>query len=168
MVEFLSTKPFALPIAVTSAAEEDVDEGTVEVSFTAGDVFLEHEDGQAYRLSWTADEPDAGRGRVLPVGKYRLRTYRVLAQAGEQPWHISVTAPTIKQIEVLEGETIGIEIDPSIQLSTHVGHGRGMVNLSGEKRAGLTIYRGQKRIPMGFRLLDAHGKQLSSGPMAYG
>ncbi|MFT7678736.1 MAG: hypothetical protein ACI8QC_002733 [Planctomycetota bacterium] len=168
MIAFLESKPFEMPIAVTSAAEEDVDEGTVEVSFAAGDLFLEHEDGQAYRLSWSADESEEGRGRVLPVGEYRLRTYRILAMAGEQPWHISVTKPTIKKVQVLEGEVTEIDIDPDIHLSTRVGRGMGMVNIAGEQRAGLTIYRGQQRIPMGYSLLDADGEQVAEGSMAYG
>lgn len=168
MIAFLESKPLELPIALTSPAEEDVDEGSVQVSFAAGDLFLEHEDGQAYRLSWSADEADEGRGRVLPVGEYRLRTYRILGMDGDQPWHISATKPTIKKIQVLEGETTNIEIDATIHLSTRVGHGMAMVNISGEKRAGLTIYRGQKRIPMGYSLLDAHGKQVAKGSLAYG
>ena len=168
MIAFLESKPLELPRAVTSAAEEDVDEGTVEVSFAAGDLFLEHEDGQAYRLPWSADEAEDGRGRVLPVGNYRLRTYRILGMDGDQPWHISATKPTIKRIEVLEGETTVIDIDQTIHLSTRVGHGMAMVSISGEERAGLTIYRGQQRIPMGYRLLDADGKQVAKGSLAYG
>jgi hypothetical protein len=43
-----------------------------------------------------------------------------------------------------------------------------MVQITGAKGAGLTIYRSRSRIPIEYRLLDADKKELAAGKMKYG
>ena len=168
LVAYLESKPLALPEVIDSSGDVTADSGTLTVPFAAGDLFVESAEGLAYRLSWTKGEAEGARTRSLPEGVYKLRTYRILGEKEGESWHISGTAPTIREIEVLAGENVAVDIDQRITLKPRIRRSSVSTAIGGDKGAGVTIYRGQKRIDMGYRLMDDDGEQVASGSMRYG
>ncbi len=168
LIAYLEDEPLALPEIVDTSGDASKDSGTLTVSFDAGELFLEDSDGLAYRLSWKKGEDKKARARSLPIGEYRLRTYRILGEKDGDSWHISGTAPTIREIEVLPGETVNIDVDQRITLKPRAGRSNVSTGIVGDKGAGVSIYRGQKRIDMGYRLVNKRGEQVAAGSMRYG
>ena len=168
LIEYLVAKPLDLPHVIRSASAPEKGAGTLTVGFREGDLFLENEDGRAYRLSWTCAEPMSNRTRSLPAGVYRLRTYRICGQKNGESWHISGTAPTVRKITVRAGENVAVDIDERITLKKRIGKRSVSVGIGGDKGVGLTIYREQKRIDMGYRLMNRANDKLAAGSMRYG
>ena len=130
----------------------------------AGEVFLQDEDGLLFRLRWAAGETDGKR--VLAPGTYRLKGYRVV----RGDWFVSASAGD-RELELEEGRTTELEIDPSIRFKLRAkrnGH-KSMLSMTilGEQRMGLSIYRAGKRIPVAYTVL-AGGEEVASGTMRYG
>ncbi len=143
-------------------------DGLVTVSFAAGDLFLSDAEDHAYRLSWNADEPQAERRRALPAGSYRLRTYRIVRTEGGERWHVSATAPSLRRIEVRAGETTHVELDDTIAIHSRLSDTQAGMNIQGDSGAGLSIYRGAKRIPIDYRVRDEADVVVATGTMRYG
>lgn len=120
------------------------------------------------RLSWEEGE-DPGGPRALPEGRYTLVGYRILADdAAGKPWHVSATGASIRKIVIESGANESLDIDESIRIESRVHAGRIQVAIRGEHGAGLSIYKEGRRIPLGYRLLDAAGAELGSGSIEYG
>lgn len=155
--------PEEVPAAPPSLAEGL---GAVVPSFEQGDLFLTNADGFAFRLSWTGDEEE--RPRALPAGKYVLKTYRIVRDEDDERWHVSATRPTIQAVEVQAGATTTVEIDDSIRISSKLNGDQAQMMISGDSNAGLSIYRGGKRIPIDYRILGDDDSLVASGRMRYG
>ena len=117
------------------------------------------------RLRWGSG--DAPRGRAVPAGEYTLAGYRVVR--GE--WMISAAAGREK-LQLEPGETVALEIEPKVRVKLAPTVARDGARLAmtilGEGKAGLTIYRAGRRIPIEYALEDAAGEVLASGTMRYG
>lgn len=168
MIEYLTAKPLALPRSISQAQAPKHGEGTLSSNLPAGELFLENRKRETFRLSWIQGEPEEGRQRSLPAGKYRLRTYRVERELDGQLWHTSATAKNIGLVTVVAGENTRLEIDQKIKLEANVFHGKAQMVIKGQKGAGLSIYRDSTRLPIDYRLMGASGEQLASGSMNYG
>ncbi|MDA1266073.1 MAG: hypothetical protein O2816_13415 [Planctomycetota bacterium] len=167
--KWFESKPVSLPQVVGRAPKQLAEgEGLVETDLQRGAILLVNEDGEHVRLSW---EGEAGedRGRALPVGTYHLTGYRVLATADDgTAWHLSATKPKLREIEVVAGETLELEIDQRVHLSLNQTAKRVNVAVMGDGHAGLSVYKAGRRIPLGYRLLDADGKSVAKGDLRYG
>jgi len=136
----------------------------VTTTFGEGEVFIQNEGGELFRLRWKKDQ--IGEERLLPPGTYRLKGYRIV----RGDWFVSTTSGS-RAVQLEQGETTELEIEPRV----HVGltakslHGKTHLQMTilGENRMGLTIYRGGARIPMRYSV-EADGEELASGTMRYG
>ena len=173
MIAYLSETPLPLPSAIESSATGlDTGTGTLTPEFERGALFLRNEADEVVRLSWNEedggeadDEPSA---RALPAGEYRLVSYRILRDDGTDRWHISSTGAAIKKFRIDEGADYAFELDETIQISSRLSGGRAQMMISGENRAGLSIYKNGRRIPIGYRVWGSGGEELTSGDMNYG
>lgn len=135
-------------------------------SFERGAVLLRASDGHLLRLTW--EDGGAERTRRLAPGKYELVGYRLLARAADVTWHVAATA-TKKKPLVLEAERVTtLEIDPTITVEERVQRDGLQVAVLGQDRAGLSIYRAGKRIPLAFRRLGEGGAVRGEGKITYG
>jgi len=120
------------------------------------------------RLSWE-DGGEPGEPRALPEGRYTLVGYRILADdADGKPWHVSATGASIREVVIRGGANESLDVDETIRMESRVHAGRIQVAIRGEHGAGLSIYKESRRIPLGYRLLDASGAELGSGSIEYG
>ena len=168
MIEYLQSKPLELPTPLTKKTRMRTGEGTLSSNIPRGDLFLTDAHGKSFRLSWATRGDAAPKPRTLPAGKYRLRTYRIEREKEGVSWHISATAHTIQEVEVLAGKNVTVKIDARIHMTSHVRGKRAMMSIVGAKHAGLSIYRAQSRIPVKYRVLDRDKNELASGAMTYG
>jgi hypothetical protein len=143
-------------------------EGSVSSSFKAGVVMLENVKRESFRLSWTKGESGKQRLRSLPAGEYRLRTFRIEELLDGQLWHISASAPNIQRVLVREGEHLTLELESNIKMKSKLKGKAVMMGISSSNGAGLSIYRDGVRIPISYKVLDAHGKPEAKGSMNYG
>src|SRR5262249_29701872 len=139
--------------------------------------------GEHYRLEWPqaqpapsadpADRARSDRRRALPPGEYTLTGYRVVRRdAKSVEWFLSATGPNLRRLIVRAGEEQHVPVDETIHV-TGGAHpdGRGVeiqVMIAGEKGSGLSIYRGGRRIEIGYRLADAQKQELARGTLNYG
>lgn len=184
MIVFLKSGELKPPRAVASApGKEATGAGFLAASFAEGTLFLTSSAGEHYRLEWPkpgpppaagrAPPPAADRRRALPPGEYTLTGYRVLRRdAKGVEWFLSATGPAIRRLAVRAGEDQRVQVDETIRLTggAHPEGGRVEIHLTvaGEKGSGLTLYREGKRIDIGYRLVDARGKELARGTLEYG
>lgn len=168
MIEFLKSKPYDLPTAITVEAPMDEDEGTLTANFPAGELFLTSSEGESFRLSWNSESKQKPTPRTLPAGKYTLRTYRIQREHEGVEWHVSATAPKIQVIEVIAGQNVIVKVNEGITITSGIKGHMGSMNIVGAPRVGLSIYRDQKRIPIDYRVLSKDGEQLAKGSMRYG
>lgn len=169
MVEYLRGKSLPTPLAVEEAPGTlAAGHGTLTPSFLRGDLFLVDDAGRSHRLSWSGDEGDSERRRALPAGDYALRTYRIVRDVEGVTWHVSASAPRIRGVRVVAGEDARFDVSASIRLRSRVAGGQARMTIQGDAKAGLTIYRAGKRIPIDYRITDEGGATLASGAMRYG
>jgi len=162
-------KPLPLPRVVDAKSEPGAGEALVVPSFERGAALLRGADGNLVRLSWEDEDARTDPERALAVGRYTLVGYRLLARDPEhETWHVSASAVKGVELDVQPGRTNTLEIDPTIQIvARKQGEGLG-VSVQGAGGAGLSIYAEGKRIPLGFRRLDAQGRTLAEGKIQYG
>ena len=184
LIECLKSGVLEAPRAVTSAEHKDGDEvGFITPNFDEGSVLLRNPDGAYVRLDWqrrdrggsgsTNGAAEADRRRPLTAGKYALTNYRITRRDAEgHEWFISATGKMIRQIEVVAGQEQRMEVKAEIAMNCRARPIREgidvQVTIVGEHHAGLTIYRDGQRIPLGFVVRDADGKELTTSPMKYG
>jgi hypothetical protein len=145
-------------------------EGALVPGFERGAALLRDPGGKVWRLSW--EEPEAAgadRRRALPAGSYELVGYRLIRadQAGVA-WHVSATGPNGRAIEVAAGKEARLELNPTIRIGKRLQGKRLAVEVRGEEKMGLSIYRDGRRVPIAFRLLDERGREVDSGKIEYG
>lgn len=172
LVQFFKSGSLDGPVSVHEAPDKNAEDvGYVVPSFEEGVLFLTDEEGQIFRLSWEQRQGEVtpkDRRRALPSGEYRLTSYRILDRSTEDMWHIAATAKRIVDVKIVSGETEEIEIDRSIKLGQRFGQGMIFMSVQGMKKAGLSIYKNERRIPMGWQLNDRDGKEVQSGKINYG
>lgn len=140
--------------------------------FDEGSLFLRDDKGALVRLAWESRgdaSREANRGRKLPAGKYTLLGYRLVdrSRAGEV-WHVSGTGTKRKPIEIPAHGQIALGVPHEISVKQRFdGESAGM-EIRGAHAAGLSIYKNGARIPIGYRVLDAGGAELTQGSMNYG
>jgi len=121
-------------------------------------------------LVWTA--ADAVRTRALPPGEYRLRTTRLERVEDGAHWFVSSTAAPGAARRVAAGETLRLDVDPTVVFRGRVQKKHGKLHLGfvlqGRDGRGLSIYRADKRVPVTYRVVDSAGNELASGTMNYG
>lgn len=143
--------------------------GYVTTDLGAGALMLVDEDEQHLRLSWESDAADSDGRRALPAGRYSLTGYRVLATDEDgAAWHLSATKPRLREIEVVAGKTIEVEIDRRVHLVQTLTRSRANVGVQGDGHAGLSIFKDGKRIALAYRVLDARDHELVAGELRYG
>lgn len=166
--------------------------GYLVPSFSEGSVFLKDVRGEFWRVAWEkldtkkkrsgqtrtpvnpGGAPTASRTRAVPPGVYTLVGYRIVRhdKRGVR-WFISATAPRgVKRIAVVSGVKKTLKIDDRVQVSckaraTRMGV-RIMMVVAGEADSGVSIYRGTRRITIGYRVTDARGGAVAKGQMEYG
>jgi hypothetical protein len=130
-------------------------------------MFLREDEGDAvYRLAWTDAESE--RPRAIPAGTYRVVGYRIQrVDENGTPWHLSATGNSIAKLTLTPGATGQVDIDATVHVKKRFHAGRVAMAITGQK-AGLTIYKEGKRIPVRFRLADGEGTELAAGKMNYG
>lgn len=169
LIEYLKSTPLPLPeVAERATGELPARTGAVTASFLRGELFLENTSGKLFRLSWSGEEPREERALALPAGKYKLKTYRIVRELEGETWHVSATDSEIREVVVPAEKRIRVEIDDSVLI---VGKRRGagaQLKIEGDAGAGLSVYRGGRRIPIEFRVVDRTGKVLEHGRMRYG
>ncbi len=147
--------------------------------FDTGAVLLLDAKDKAYRLSWESgmaerkpDETkpdDPSRVRALPPGDYRMVGYRLMRKAASgETWWASATGQPIRRLALRAGETAVLEIDPTVHVRGRSSRTSVNVDVKGEGKSGLSLYREGKRIDLRFRLLDAEGKERTAGTIHYG
>lgn len=157
-------------VGLTALTHED-EIGFVEVNFSEGSLLLTDSAGSFLRVPWEkTGQGDTPKGKLaVPEGNYTLVSYRILDRSREgEVWHLSATARSIMEIEVQAGEIAKVEIDPTIHIKQ--GFKRGMVSMSvsGMEKAGLTIYKNGKRIPMDWKLVAGEDESVADGKINYG
>ena len=169
MQDALAAKPLPLPTPVTTAPRELAsDMAVLTPSFEKGALLLAAADGRRFRLSWE-EESGADRRRALPAGAYTLVGYRIVAaDAAGKLWHVSASGPKLRKLDLPAGSERTLEIDPSIRIMKRVVGEQLQVAVQGDDKAGLTIYKEGKRIPLGFELRSEDGAPRGAGQVRYG
>jgi len=152
--------------------DQDKTLGWITPSFEQGALLLADDEGRFFRLSWGELDKEAGgredKRRALPAGKYVLAGYRIVERdADKAEWHVSATARKIRSVRVEAGVVQRIEIDATIRIGKRLKGKKIAMQIRGQ-RAGLSIYKQGRRIPIGYRLNGAGGDVLVSGAMRYG
>ena len=135
---------------------------------------MQNSAGKLVRLSWAPAGEDSKKLRALPPGTYTVKGYRLMQQDERgNAWHISTTSPAgIGSFTLRPGSTYHLAIAPTIHIHAKGALRKGsrivQASITGEKHAGLSIYREGKRIPMGYTISDQSGNQLEKGAMKYG
>lgn len=169
MQRALAAKPLPLPEPITTAPRELArDMAALTPSFERGALLLAAADGRRFRLSWE-EGAGADRRRALPAGAYTLVGYRIVAaDAGGRLWHVSASGAKLRELDLPAGTERTLAIDPTIRIMKRVAGGELQVTVQGDDKAGLTIYREGKRIPLGFELSGADGARRGAGQVRYG
>ncbi len=173
----LESKPYPLPTVVDRVPRDATPKhGAVLPGWKEtdqGSLFVKNAKGDLLRLSWESRQGSAAAklgGRMLPAGKYELVGYRVVRKSEDgTTWHLSGTGHGIAEIVVPDGGTVKapdvafVGAGKSLRNNGHVG-----MAFQGLHGCGLTVYKEGKRIPAGYRILSADGKELASGKITYG
>lgn len=125
-------------------------------------------DEEEFRLSWEGPT-SAAAGRSIPEGSYEVSGYRIGAtdDLGVE-WFLAATQPFMREIEVIEGETLHVEIDPRVHLALDSTETRANVKVHGDDDAGMTIYRDGRRLPLDVRVATPDGTTVTQASFEYG
>ena len=121
------------------------------------------------RLVWKKGEK--GKSVSIPAGRYRIRNYNILKHKDGEVWTLSGSGPRGKTVTVRKGEATRIEIDDRIKLMSSAKRMRGKINVTscflGDSRMGLTLMRGEKRVPFE-ATIHAGERQVGRSTLRYG
>lgn len=141
----------------------------VKSDLGAGSIILAGPDGDV-TLSWAA--ADEARERLLPAGTYRLRTTRSERSQGDEHWFVSSTGPAGKPRRFAAGAVETIKVDDSVRFEGRAKRESGELQLNFMIAAadgrGLSVYRDDRRVDVGYEVLDRKGGVLATGTMNYG
>jgi len=172
LVAYLKSSQLERPATISSLARPSSRGlGWVESTIPDGELFLENAAGKLFRLTWQPGQKDRRRG--LHPGEYKVRGYRIRKKDAQGTgWHISVASAGFRKLVVRAKQDAKIDIQPTIVMNCRVRRGHHKVTVQttvqGAADSGLTIYRRGNRIPLHYRLTNADGKAVASGPMRYG
>lgn len=169
MIEYLSGTGLTRPTLIDKAPTERKTVALVTAPFDAGTITLAGPDGDV-TLLWNHGEGTQARG--IPAGAYRLRTTRVELAQGKKIWFISSTGAARDVRDYKQGATTSLPFPSQVHFTCRAKRkgkalslGMGIKDASGQ---GLSIYRGSKRLTVGYAVLDAKGKELATGTMNFG
>ena len=173
MIAWLKTQK---PVRRVDAPSESKDQGSVVTTLETGSILLAPvKKGEPIRLVWK--EGDKGQSRPVPPGTWRVAHYAIEKTHQGALWILSGSGPNGPTVTVTAGRESKIEIDPRVhQEFTTLSAGERLtmaLNLKGEHSMGLSILDASRdgidrRVPVTYALLDANGKELSTGAMTYG
>ena len=118
--------------------------------------------------------PDMESPPHLDPGAYRLIGYRIRrSDESDTPWFLSATAVSGERLEISAGKSTQLAIAPSVTVILTAQRDDRSALLSLSMRGPLaspsiTIYKGGKRVPLRYEVLDAQQRVLASGDMQYG
>ncbi len=126
--------------------------------------------GRDFRLSW--EDPKATRNS-LPAGEYVVKSYRIIKEAPDgQIWHFSASKGSIKPLTIVAGKDSRLDLSSTIIMNSRMDTSQAdtqiRMEIQGENKSGLTIYRAGKRIPMAYEITGADGVLKATGTMGYG
>ena len=178
MIAFLKSGALQAPRVVSTAPSKAADRvGFITPGFDEGTLFLKSAASEHYRLEWAGKAGESGaaadRRRAVPAGEYALVGYRIIRRDAQgTTWFISATGSNLRRLTVQASEEQQASIDETIRLTGGAHPSEGTVEIhvmvAGIKGSGLSIYRDGRRIDIDYRLLDAQGKELARGTLAYG
>jgi hypothetical protein len=159
-----------------------VADGFVSPGFREGSLFIRNAGGEVTRLAWEpleggeATKPADGktaRWRALPPGTYTLTGFRFLRKDDTgRDWFVSAISPQgIRKFVVKPGRVQKIDVDPSVTIGVRGSAKDGFmiqVPIHGMHRAGVSIYREGRRIPLTFTITGADGERIEEGRINYG
>lgn len=144
----------------------------IRADFEEGSLFLRDKAGEVTRLAWEARgkaELEKGVAYSLPAGVYTLVGFRVFDRSREnEVWHISGTGSKLQRIEIPAQGEVELKISRAISLKQRFDGSSAGMEIRGAFAAGVSIYKNGARIPVGYRVLDAQGVELTKGAMNYG
>jgi len=85
-----------------------------------------------------------------------------------ETWHLSASGPKLRTLTVESGQESRVKIEERVSITHRLTGSRLSVDVRGDLDAGVTIYRGERRIPIEFALLDAKGERRIAGKLRYG
>lgn len=165
-MEYLEAKPLPLPEVVDGSQPAAAGQAQLMPNFRRGAALMRGPDGRLLRLSW--DEPTGERRRALPAGRYELLGYRLVAESAGATWHVSASGMKNVTLDFAPGGTHVLSIDPTVRLEERVQSDGLQVAVLGHERAGLSLYKDGKRVPMRYRRVDHAGQVQSEGKVDYG
>ena len=145
---------------------------SITTSFDEGSLLLRNADLKILRLAWEARGDEArnwAKARTLPAGEYTLVGYRIVdrSRAGEV-WFVAASGTKLRKIEVPASGELRIDIPSTLSVKQRFDGASAGMEIRGADKAGVSIYKNGKRIPIGYRVLAPDGKELASGKMNYG
>ena len=169
MIQWLKDQAEACPPRIDAPPDASTKGGYVEPDFKAGSVILLRGDRHV-TLVWSKD--DRNRRRALEPGEYKVRTTRLESEQDGVHWFLSSTGPATKSLRVAKRGATKLSIDGEVHFKARADRKRKHLNLgfglmTGDHR-GLSIYRGGKRVPVTYKVLDRKGRVLQRGAMTYG
>ena len=172
MIAFLKSDALPRPKRVTTPpAARDDRSGILTATFAEGSVLLKDKDGTFYRLGWK--KADADRRRALPAGDYVMTGYTLVRPDGQgKEWFLGASGKMIRKLTVRAGEEQPLTLQEFVHMHCRAVPQEGGVQVQGvvkgEHHCGVSIYRDGKRIPLGYRVTDAQGKEVAAGSLEYG
>jgi hypothetical protein len=141
--------------------------GRVTASFQAGSAVLAGPDGEL-TLTWDAKTTE----RALPPGEHRVRTTRIEREKDGVHWLVSQAGKPEPELVVKEGEAARLAVDETVRFEGKAKrHGRALqlgFSITGADGRGLSVYKNDKRVPVAYKVVGAHGDVLAEGTMNYG
>jgi hypothetical protein len=123
-------------------------------------------------LSWKEDDGDPRRG--VPPGTWRWRSTRIERAKDGEPWFLSSCQGRGAEIRLEAGGDPPTRLlaEGKAFLKASAKRDRGAIqvgfDLKDEGGYGISVYRGDRRIEVRWRLLGKDGKEISAGTMNYG
>lgn len=141
--------------------------GKLAVNFDKGALYLVPDSGDPVRAVWWGHEKR--RPIFLPPGRYRVKNVAVEKAHEGASWFVSATGGG-RTITIQEGEETKFEVDSGVYVKPHTRFLKNelqlLLGVSDDGRAGLTVAKDGKRIPIGYEIFDDK-KKLADGAMTY-
>ena len=175
MIAFLKSDAVGRPKLLDRPPRENSDHaGYLTTSLDDCSVVVKRQSGgQAFQLLWKKDATGKeDRRRALPPGEYQIIGYRIARRDAEgHDWFIAGTGK-IRTVKVHAGHVQDLKLSETIGLDCRTRPQGGELQVQavaqGEHHCGLSIWKDGLRIPIGFQITDAAGKELASGTLKYG
>lgn len=176
LIDWFGGKRQERPAREDAARAAGPEEGTIVPGFERGSVLLWPEgDGgerRPVRLVW-AGEAKAAPERAVPAGDYVVRNYKIQrADAAGTEWQIWGSGAAGRKVRIDAGSRATLDLDLSVHVKPMaMDKGRQVqlgLGVTGDSGLGLTVIRGQDRVPATAVIRDAGGKALTKADLRYG